>query len=117
VEIQEAAFQGSALKQITLPDTVEKYGNYLLRDCKSLAEIHLPETMTEIPPSLASGCINLKSVRLPEKLKVIGENAFFHTGLTAIEFPPYLEEIGSGAFAQSVDLQVQQIPDTVTRLG
>lgn len=45
-----------------------------------------------------SKCFSLSSIIFSHNLALIGDNAFEHTGLTSIEFPPNLLQIGDRAF-------------------
>ena len=81
--------------RISVPNTVEKIGNYAFRNCDTITEVILP-------PSV----------------RVIGDNAFrYSDGLVKINFEDGLEEIGESAFSSCSKLNVPKIPETVTRIG
>lgn len=67
-EISEAAFTGSGLTQITLPDSVRTIGNYAFMNCKSLASVTLGNGLCEIGMSAFEGCTGVKSVVIPSRV-------------------------------------------------
>ena len=101
-------------------------------------EMVLPTNMVAIGPYVFRHATQLKKVVFPEKLKKIGREAFFDSGLTEIDFVN-VEEIGEYAFGQTkltsvtftpsvksiskyafqycYDLKEVYIPSTVSSIG
>lgn len=87
------------VKEIILPDTLERIDRYCFANSEALKTIVIPEGVEEIPEYAFCRCKNLESVSLPSTLRRIGENAFgFCEKLASVEFPEGLEEIGADAF-------------------
>ena len=83
------------LKEVTLPDGVEKIGNNAFNSCVDLKEITIPDKVTEIGYTAFSKS-GLTSINLPENLKTIGFDAFWScNNLTRIVLsgatPPILD--------------------------
>ena len=74
----------------TVPDSVERIGNYAFYKCEQL-----------------------KQIILPDGLKEIGDSAFSDCGIEKIDLPDGLERIGQFAFSDS-DLIEVVIPNSVT---
>ena len=88
----------SRLTEITIPDTVERIGEFAFRGCsftafempsslktiitgafaycKKLTEISIPYGVTAIPGECFTDCTSLVSVTLPNSVTKVGENAF-----------------------------------------
>lgn len=65
------------LKEVQLPNTLERLGKASFKGCKSLEKIVIPEGITVIPEECFEGCENLKEVHLPNSLVRIEHRAFF----------------------------------------
>lgn len=73
--------------------------------------------LTRIPDTMSKGADNLIGIMLPQGIISIGENAFYHSGLSEIVMPDSLAEIGVGAFNNCTSLTSVIIPDGVTAIG
>ena len=123
-EIEYAAFKGSGLKSIQLPEGVCKIGPMAFQDCTALTAIRLPAALHSIGHDAFSGCTSLteadmpaecqldsigasafykcsalRSVALPAMVSMIGEYAFSTCGLETVSLPASLVNMGEGAFA------------------
>lgn len=67
--------------------------------------IVIPDTIVSIPDDCFSDITNLKSVSFPAHLESIGDNAFDNTGLTTVQLPETVYEIGASAFANIPTLE------------
>ncbi|MBQ8551385.1 MAG: leucine-rich repeat domain-containing protein [Clostridia bacterium] len=84
--IGDGAFYGNTeITEITVPKEVYKIGNYAFGDCS-----------------------NLTSITLEEGVKYIGECAFSGSGITSLDIPDSVVEIGGGAFNYT---PMTEIPD------
>lgn len=114
----------SALTTLDIPSTVTSLGTYAffgctsishisLRDgvsvgerafsgCTALSSVVLPNDMTAIPNYCFSDCVSLKTISWPQALTSISRNAFsgcrFKDADYALELPPTVTSIGTGAF-------------------
>lgn len=78
--INDYAFQGcEKLSEITLPDGLEKLGNWVFGGCKSITSIKTPDTLREIGTITFEGCEGLNAegaLVLSSSIEKIGEFAF-----------------------------------------
>ena len=82
------AFAYSALKEVTLPATLEEVDLSVFEHCDKLESAVILSPLTKIPGHLFYLCTALKSVQLPAGLKTIADNAFYKcTSLESITIP------------------------------
>lgn len=89
------------LKSVTIEGAgVKNIGDYAFVDCGGLLPFAL-DGITSIGASSFSGCKSWDTLNLPKTLTSIGEQAFYSTGITHVEFPNWIKEtnIGANAFA------------------
>ena len=58
----------------------------------------------------------LTDIEIPETVKIIGGNAFEHSGLTDVTVPDTVESLGSGAFEDCAKLTHIQLPKNLTSI-
>lgn len=126
-EIGDSAFEGTSIKAITIPNTVEKIERYAFKDCKELKSVTLneglkelgdavfsgtsiesvtiPSTIEEIAAETFKGCKELKTVTLQEGLKSIGRHVFEDTSIGTITTPSTVEKIERFAFSDCKKLK------------
>lgn len=116
-EIVDNAFNGLAnLKDVRIPDTVTRIGNYAFRGC-AIAQIALPEGVTFIGKE-AFLATKLTSIIIPDKVTYIGDLAFRYTySLISVTLPTGLKYLGEGAFNDAEKLTSIEIPEGVTELN
>ena len=137
VKIADSGFEGcNLLKSVKIPETVVMIGDKAFTDCVSLESIVIPESVTRTGKSVFSGCTNLKEVynssiffylnpsyqgeyrlKNAETVRTIAGKAFYGcAGLTSVDIPGNVTEIGDGAFASSgIDRIV--LPEALTRIA
>ncbi len=82
------AFAYSALKEVTLPKTLEDIDLGVFEHCSHLESAVILAPLTKIPGHLFYLCSALKSVQLPDGLKTIADNAFYEcTSLESVTIP------------------------------
>ena len=77
--INNNAFEGSIMKEINLPDSIELIGGGAFNDCRYLESITLPSGLKTIEPGAFARCYSLKSVYIPLSLELIGVPPENHT--------------------------------------
>lgn len=80
-------------------------------------EIIIADGTTSLSTYLFNGKKNLEKINLPNSVKSIGDHTFQGTGLTSIEWPESLEEIGEDAFAYCYGLTFGAFPDNLKTIG
>lgn len=92
-EIASRAFDGMYnLQQISLPDGLEKIGDYAFYNCRALEEIELPSSLIEIGYWAFSRCFNLKRINIPSSVTKIGDNPFYDcNSLASVEWNSSLD--------------------------
>lgn len=104
-------FIESSIKEIDLPNTVTKIGNWAFRWSKSLEKVRIPESLKSIGESAFAGCTSLSSIELNEGLETMGEYAF--SGCTKLETITIPENvcIYGGCFS-GVPLKELRLPES-----
>ena len=77
--INNNAFEGSTMKEINLPDSIELIGGGAFSNCYYLESITLPSGLKTIEPGAFARCYSLKSVYIPLSLELIGVPPENHT--------------------------------------
>ena len=90
--IDSAAFRGTKIEKITIPNNVTSLGIQVFKDCKSLETVTIGNGVTEINSGAFSGCSLLK-LKLPDQVATIGNNAFL--GILCIRYPSNLTAIAT----------------------
>ena len=129
------AFRSTSIKEITIPSSVEKIGNYALIYCRELEEIKLAgdndnrdfyvedgvlyENYTEngksgvelrfYPSAKTTG-----EFKIPEGVTALGPNSMQTGRFSSVTFPESLRSINSYALCGCVNLTSVTLPDGVT---
>lgn len=107
----------TAVKVITLPDSVVSIGECAFEYCTSLTSISIPSGVTSIGKNAFWSCKSLASISLPSSVTSIGETAFWGCdALKRIELPDSVTFIGGGAFAHCNLRDGISIPASVKKL-
>lgn len=114
--IPSSCFEGSGIKQINIPSTVEKIENCALLGCRNLESIEIPANCEILEDFVFLSCENLKQVILHEGLQSIGQLCFsFCSSLSEIVIPSSVTIIGPTAFKNIENLvincKVESKPD------
>lgn len=129
VEIGSSIFYGANCKveEVYIPANVEKIGDSMFRDCKTLKKItfadgckitSIPDQMFYVTGSSSTSTNQLTSIRVPANVETIGQYAFRGCRkVTSFTFEEgsKLRKL-SGAVFQYMTLQELTIPDSVTDL-
>lgn len=131
---------GRNLKDVILPNSVERIGKSAFRNCPCLTNVVLGTKIVSVGANAFEQCIGLKSIKLPDGVKEIGESCFKDctnlnevqipsgvkaisayafqgcAGMTNVIMTQGVEEIAKGAFS-GCRLTSLVLPDTVKTLG
>jgi len=119
LHIGENAFTSSGLTSVTIPGTVTSIGNAAFQQIGSLSSVIIQEGVTSLPTqafynNFSNSIVN---VSLPNSLTVIGDAAFFGSGLTSLTIPNSVTSIGAYAFAENRALTSITVGSGVTNIG
>ncbi len=119
ISIDQGAFEGcSALKRLSLPNSIETIGGSAFTGCTNLTYLSLGKNLVWIGSEAFKDCVSLDSVVLPNNLTTLYSRAFMNcTSLKDITFPKdSLFEIQEYCFQNSGLVDVV-IPDSVVTVG
>lgn len=108
------------VKEVTIPDTVEKMGSAVFSSADSLTTVHLPENgkLESIPDSMFQFCGLLTTVNIPAGVKTLENDSFLECdSLSVVTLPEGLETIAEGAFDGCGQLITVNFPQSLKRIG
>ena len=109
---------GFKMNSYTVPETVEKIGEYAFLGNERLVTVVLPDSLKEISTRAFADCDNLKNINIPSQLNLIGASAFENcSSISKIDFSTGVQIIGDKAFAGCSGLQEITLPKSVTTIG
>ena len=108
-------FQNTSIKTVTVPEEVTEIPSYLFLSANSLEKVVLPDTITKIGKSAFEDCVNLTNINLPDAVETIQDGAFYNCGLTSINFPKKLKNVGSYVFKHT-PIKTMKVKEGVTAL-
>lgn len=122
--IGDNAFQGcTALKTITIPNSVETLGRDVFSCCTGLKSVYFQTkddgktNITTIPYEAFFFCTALTSLELPEGITTIADKAImWDVALNSIKLPNTLTTIGSHFLCNAKSLRTLTIPASVTSI-
>ena len=112
-KIGNNAFNQSAVKTVTISNTVTSIGSEAFWGCDKITDLIIPDSVTSIGVSAFEGCSSLTSVVLSESITSISDKLFSGCSLTDITIPNSVTEIGRDAF-YLCDITSVTIPENVT---
>ena len=101
VEINDFAFQNTAITSIVIPGSVKSLGSNLFRDCKYLSSVYFPSGIKNIPEKLFYNCDGLSEISIPSSVTSIGSKAFYNcSNLRSVSISDSVTTIDNKAFNQ-----------------
>ena len=141
VGIDEGAFSGQCLREITIPDSVsfigasgfsrcqnmeyiylndslEQIGERTFFHCNRLKSIYIPNGLSSIPTRAFESCYSINNIIIPSNVQSVGEYAFYGCdSLSSVTINEGVESIASHAFYQCGVLTRIVFPSTITNIG
>lgn len=109
-----AAFEGTGLTHVTIPDTVQQVDPAVFQNCTKLVSVKLPAGLAEIDQYMFANCISLQHVDMPDTITKINIYAFHNcTSLTSLALPKNLSSLSVGCFDKCINLQHVVVPPSV----
>ena len=117
--IGDDAFRGcSALKKVTIPQSVTSIGDSAFAGCHNLDSVTINDAATSIGNRAFTECPLTTTLSLGKKITTIGDEAFYYCiELESVTIPQSVTSIGNDAFGQCHDLQSLTIKDAATSIG
>lgn len=103
------------LKKIYLSKNIITVNDYLVSYCNSLEIISLPNTINKFGERAFNSCYNLKNIIIPKNVTTIGDYCFYSAkSLQRISFPNSVEKTGRYSFNYCYLLNSICIPNNLT---
>lgn len=114
----QAFVEITSLRNVTLPDSVQRIGESAFSGCTELVSIHFPQSLRAIEKGAFANCPLLETPAFPEKLEWIGPKAFVDCGqLGALQLGNNVRLIGEKAFWGCENLSEATLPESLTIIG
>ena len=117
LSIGAGAFRYSALKSISIPNSIKSIEARAFLGCSALESINIPNSVISIGASAFSDCSALESINIPNSVTSIGANAFSFSALKSINIPNSIKSIEANTFCYCSALESINIPNSVTSIG
>ena len=113
--IGDDAFRGcSALKKVTIPQSVTSIGDSAFAGCHNLDSVTINDAATSIGNRAFTECPLTTTLSLGKKITTIGDAAFYDCrGLTSVTIPPSVTSIGKKAFLQCIHLKTLSFGENI----
>jgi len=111
------SFSGSAITEITIPNSVTIIGNGAFQDCRQLVKITIPNSVTSIGNAAFWYCFSLADITIPNSVSSIGWGAFVGAKITNLIIPNSVSTIEGNAFGSCLELTTVTISSGVTYIG
>ena len=111
------SFSGSAITELTIPNSVTIIGNGAFQDCRQLVKITIPNSVTSIGNAAFWYCFSLADITIPNSVSSIGWGAFVGAKITNLIIPNSVTTIESNAFGGCLELTTVTISSGVTYIG
>ena len=115
----KCAFQDSGIQEIDLSKTqITSIEGRTFHVCRNLKNIILPEGLEKIDYFGIAGCTSLENLKLPNSVRFLGKAALARNiMLKSVNIPECLESIPEYALMGCINLESLHIPDNVTTIG
>ncbi|MBP0972473.1 MAG: leucine-rich repeat protein [Oscillospiraceae bacterium] len=106
----------SETTSISIPDSVERIGDYSVCACYKLTTFRFPSHLKEIGLAAFMNDEGLTAIDVPDSVEKLGDFAFSYTSTNDIKLPAGIRTIPASLFS-CAGLTEFTIPDTVTTIG
>ena len=117
--IGDDAFRGcSALKKVTIPQSVTSIGDSAFAGCKKLDSLTINDAATSIGRRAFAECPLTTTLELGENITTIGNSAFYDCrGLKNVTIPQSVTSIGDSAFGECSSLETLSLGENIKTIG
>lgn len=93
------------------------FPSYTFSGCVSLKSFVLPEGIQIIGNGAFQGCQSMTEIKLPSTLTGIAINGFYNSGLTEVEVPEGVTQMGVRVFAMCANLKKAVLPNSIKEIS
>ena len=111
--IAYAAFVGSLITSITLPNSITKIPDYAFAEASKLTKVELGNAITSIRTGAFRSTGNV-SISLPSSLRTLDNYVFLGSAITSLIIPEGTTTVGLSLFQSSRVFTTVTIPSTIT---
>lgn len=104
------------LVSVSFSSSIKCISSYSFSGCNNLSLVEIKDGVEDIGESAFSGCESLEHIEFPKSLIKIGKDAFSYSGLTSIEIPCNILELGYNVLSHCKKLKQVEICDGYTPL-
>ena len=116
--IENYAFYGTGLTDVTIPGSVDSIGMYAFADCFQLASVDIENGVEEIEHAVFYRCKELKKINLPDSIHIIREGAFAEcASLEEVKIPQGISYLSTDMFSNCSSLKSVEIPSNISNVG
>ena len=108
-----AAFVGSLMTSITLPNSITKIPDYAFAEASKLTKVELGNAVTSIGTG-AFRSTGIVSISLPSSLRTLDNYVFLGSAITSLIIPVGTTTVGLSLFQSSLVFTTVTIPSTIT---
>jgi|GEM_PF-6441275 len=116
VESLSQTFTKSAVKKVTLPESLKKIEGYTFYQASALEEVIMKDGVTFIGIGAFYECSSLEYIDLPQTVEYIGTDAFRQSGIKEITIPGKVDTIFYNTFDCCYSLETVTICDGVKEI-
>jgi len=110
-EIGDYAFAGSAIIEVQIKQSIEKFGKGAFGSCKNLRNVNIEEGLKVIGEHAFENCTSISNITIPSSIESFGEYAFSNCrSIQTVTFSFGLKTIGIYAFSFCVSIQTLTLP-------
>jgi len=118
IEISNAAFRGTPIREITIPASVKRIQGSAFQDCANLAKVTFEGESMEELHGCFQRCTSLRSIKLPRRVGLMSYSMFEGcSALSEVQLPDNLTEIYKKMFSDCKSLKNLDVPASVTKVG
>ncbi len=89
---------------LDIPEGVVSINEKAFENNEQINKVIFPESLETIGNRCFAGCKGISSITLPDSLEDIGYDAFRNTGLTEVEIPCDVKDVGASAFNCEIEV-------------
>lgn len=111
------AFSGcTGLREIVLPNRVDRFGSHVFNGCTKLTSATLPTEVLSLGDGMFNGCSSLLDIEIPAVDTIPQEFLQYCSSLETCSVPEGVETIKTRAFSECHSLKTVTLPQTIAKI-